>query len=67
MERCSDRDFGWALMDMLGGRLVRRASWPAGTRIGEHNGRLFCFVLADTQTPWSPSQKDILAEDWERA
>jgi hypothetical protein len=70
----SARDIGWAVRELRKGRPVARAGW---------NGKGMALVLVDGDAskmayvamrivqgfwvPWTCSQTDLLAEDWELA
>jgi hypothetical protein len=65
--------FGEAVEALKGGGTVRRAEWPAayGNAVSckeseEFSDPLFFMELTNGMVnPWSPSHRDIIADDWE--
>lgn len=67
-------NIGEAITGMKGGATTRRAEWPPEYGDGVHytanevdfGSPLFFMTLTNGQTmPWSPSHRDLEAEDWE--
>jgi hypothetical protein len=68
-------DFGCALKALHAGRKVRRVGWNGkGMFIGLKEPKqardmnlpyLYIQPVTDKYVPWTPSQTDILANDWE--
>lgn len=58
--------FGEALAALKKSRLVRRRGWKPDLHLMMAGGAI---QQSDTVkfSPWSPSQADVLAEDWEDA
>ena len=75
--------FGWALEEMRRGRRLRRFDWDDKTTwvcfVGYASSTTATFegihwedyiamkTPTNTVVPWTPTQTDILAEDWEHA
>lgn len=73
-------DIGWAVRVLLDGRRVYRRGWNGANQFIElmkpvtfgdgRNGLLLPYVFIKTVNnefvPWTCSQTDLLAEDWEQ-
>ena len=69
-------NIGEAVIAMKGGGATRRAEWPPEYGNGvtfveneeDYSSPLFFMTLTNGQVmPWSPSHRDLEAEDWEAA
>ena len=67
-------NIGEAVVAMKGGETTRRAEWPPEYGHGvnykaneeDYSSPLFFMTLTNGQEmPWSPSHRDLEAEDWE--
>ncbi len=68
-------DFGWALRNLISGNRVCREGWNGkgmwiALQTPDANskmGRPYLYIKSvdGLLVPWSPSQTDILAYDWE--
>lgn len=59
-------NFGEALESMHRGLSVRRQAWTRGKFLAIDLTKVRRFLYVQTpEMPWSASQTDILAEDWE--
>lgn len=73
----SGNDIGWAVAQLLSGSKVTRPGWNGKhmwiglSEINNADGTLVPFVLMRTaqrtMVPWTCSQTDLLATDWELA
>jgi len=74
MSRDSIGGFGWALDTLEQGEKVYRRFWPNWRYIkiqrADENSKMTCsFIYTNPEQglliPWTPSQSDIFAQDWE--
>jgi uncharacterized protein DUF2829 len=71
-------NLGWAIVHMMvGNKFCRRAAWPKDWAIAvqkpDANSKMtkpyiyLTTTMGETLVPWTPTQADLLAEDYEWA
>ena len=69
-----ESDFGWALGLLRAGRLVRRVNWNQPHTLSlqfvdKRSANTAPYIVIHPaeggRLPWSPSNADLLADDWE--
>jgi hypothetical protein len=73
-DQVEERNFGWALMEMRGGRAVARSGWNGKgmwimIQFPDSNSKMnLPYIYMKTAqgdlVPWLASQSDMLATDW---
>ena len=57
-------NIGEAMVVVKSGRVVSRATWAPGIRVGYVHGGLYQRQVEGFNAPWSPSAEDLFAQDW---